>query len=136
MKDQETVQKFIEHRAQNWSFVRIAAELGVAKSTLTEWSRKFRFEIHNRRALVLDDLHDRVLGTVQSRVAGLAEKLSKVENELRQRGLSEVPTAQLYSIAASLRRQIERETGPIRLVTPTNAIPRDEYVEEVQEWNP
>jgi hypothetical protein len=40
MKDQETVQKFIELRAQGWSFVRIAAELGVAKSTLTEWSYK------------------------------------------------------------------------------------------------
>jgi hypothetical protein len=136
MKDQETVQKFIELRAQGWSFVRIAAELGVAKSTLTEWSRKFRFEIHNRRALVLDDLQDRILGTVQSRVAGLAEKLGKVENELRQRDLKELTTSQLYSLGASLRRQIERETGPIRMVTPTNAIPKDEYVDEVQEWNP
>src|SRR6476619_784547 len=133
MKDQETVQKFIELRGQGWSFVRIAAELGVAKSTLTEWSRKFRFEIHNRRALVLDDLQDRILGNVQSRVAGLAEKLSSVEHELRQRDLKELSTSQLYSLAASLRRQIERDTGPIRMVTPTNAIPKDEYVEEVQE---
>ena len=135
-KDQETVQKFIELRAQGWSFVRIAAELGVAKSTLTEWSRKFRFEIHNRRALVLDDLQDRVLGTVQSRLAGLAEKLGKVENELRQRGLAEVSTPQLYAMSASLRRQIERETGPIRFVTPTKAIPNEEYVDEIQEWKP
>ncbi len=136
MKDQETVQKFIELRAQGWSFVRIAAELGVAKSTLTEWSRKFRFDIHNRRALVLDDLQDRVLGTVQARVASLAEKLGKIEHELRQRGLTDVSTTQLYSLAASLRRQIERETGPIRMVTPTNAIPQDEYVDQVQEWTP
>jgi hypothetical protein len=136
MKDQETVQKFIELRAQGWSFVRIAAELGAAKSTLTEWSRKFRFEIHNRRALVLDDLQDRILGTVQSRVAGLAEKLGKVENELRQRDLKQLSTSQLYSLSASLRRQIERETGPIRMVTPTDAIPKEEYVDEVQEWNP
>jgi hypothetical protein len=136
MKDQETMDKFIEFRAQGRSFVRIASDLGVAKSTLTEWSRKFRFEIHNRRALVLDDLQDRILGTVQSRVSALAEKLGKVENELRQRGLAEVSTPQLYSLAASLRRQIARETGPIRLVTPTNAIPKDEYVEEIQEWNP
>lgn len=136
MKDQETVQKFVELRAQGWSFARIAAELGVAKSTLTEWSRKFRFDIHNRRALVLDDLQDRILGTVQHRVAGLAEKLGKVENELRERGLKEMSTAQLYALAASLRRQIERETGPIRLVTPTKDIPREEYVEEVQEWKP
>ena len=136
MKDQETVQKFIELRAQGWSFVRIAAELGVAKSTLTEWSRKFRFEIQNRRALVLDDLLDGVLGTVQSRVAGLAEKLTRVEQELRQRGLAEVSTSQLYSLAASLRRQIERETGPVRLVSPAKDIPQEEYVDEIQEWNP
>ena len=136
MKDQETVEKFIELRAQGRSFVRIASELSVAKSTLTEWSRKFRFEIHNRRALALDDLQDRLLGTVQSRVAGLAEKLAKIENELRQRTLAEVSTPQLYSLAASLRRQIERATGPIRLVTPTNAIPNEEYVSEIQEWNP
>src|SRR6266550_1873684 len=136
MKDQEMVQKFIELRSQGWSFVRMAAELGVAKSTLTEWSRKFRFDIHNRRALVLDDLQDRVLGTVQSRVAGLAEKLGRVEQELKQRGLTGLSTSQLFSLAASLRRQIERETGPIRLVTPTNAIPKEEYVEEVQEWQP
>ena len=136
MKDQETVQKFIELRAQGWSFARIAAELGVARSTLTEWSRKFRFEVHNRRALELDDLQDRVLGTVQSRVAGLADNLSKVENELRQRPLADLSTSQLYSLAASLRRQIERETGPVRLVTPTRAIPQDEYVDEIQEWNP
>ena len=136
MKDQETVQKFIELRAQGWSFVRIAAELGVAKSTLTEWSRKFRFEINNRRALVLDDLQDRILGTVQSRVTGLAEKLGKVENELRQRDLKELSTSKLYSLATSLRRQIERETGPIRLVTPTKSIPSEEYVDEIQEWKP
>jgi hypothetical protein len=85
---------------------------------------------------VLDDLQDRTLGTVQSRVAGLAEKLGRVEQELRQRGLADVSTSQLYAMAASLRRQIERETGPIRLVTPTNAIPKEDYVEEVQEWNP
>ena len=47
MKDQETVNKFVELRSQGCSFTRIATELGVAKSTLTEWSRKFRFEIHN-----------------------------------------------------------------------------------------
>jgi len=136
MKDQEIVQKFIELRAQGWSFLRIAAELGVAKSTLTEWSRKFRFDIQNRRALVLDVLQDRVLGTIQSRVAGLAERLGRVEHELKQRGLKEMSTSQLFSLAAALRRQIERETGPIRMVTPANAIPNEEYVEEVQEWSP
>lgn len=44
MKDREIVQKFIQRRAQGWTYTR-ASELGVAKSTLVEWSRKFRFEL-------------------------------------------------------------------------------------------
>ena len=73
-------------------------------------------------------LQDRTLATVQHRVTGLAEKLARVEEELRQRGLKEMSTSQLYALAASLRRQIERETGPIRLVTSSNATPKVEYV--------
>src|SRR5262245_40001010 len=121
MKDQETMQKFVELRANGWSFVRMAAELGVANSTLTERRRKFRFEIQNRRSLVLDDLQDRVLGTVQSRVDRLAEKLKGVEHELDQRALGKHSTSQLFSLATSLRRQIVRELGPICLASPTKA---------------
>ncbi len=136
MHTPETQQKFIERRAAGRSFVRISTELGVAKSTLTEWSRKFRFEIHNRRALELDDLQNRTLGTVQSRVTALAEKLARVESELNQRDLTKVSTPQLFALAAALRRQMDRETGVISLVTPTRQIPNDEYVDQVQEWNP
>jgi hypothetical protein len=136
MHTQETQQKFIERRAQGWSFVRIASELGIAKSTLVEWSRKFRFDINNRRALELDDLQDRILGTCQSRVAGLAEKLSRVEEELRKRDLATVPTSRLYSLGEALRRQIQRETDPGSFVSPIKDIPEDEYVEQVQEWRP
>ena len=60
MHTAETQQKFVERRAQGWSLVRIATELGVAKSTLVEWSRKFRFEINNQRALELSQTSYRV----------------------------------------------------------------------------
>ncbi len=40
MKDQDTVQKFIELRSKGVSFARIADQLGVAKSTLILWSRE------------------------------------------------------------------------------------------------
>jgi hypothetical protein len=136
VKDQETMQKFMERRSQGWTYVRIAAELGVAKSTLVEWSRKFRFEINNQRVIELDDLQNRVLGSVQSRVAGLSEKLARVEDELRKRDLAGVSTARLYTLADTLRRQIERETQTVRFMTPVNNIPSEEYVEKVQEWNP
>lgn len=136
MHSPETQQQFIERRAQGWPFVRIATELGVAKSTLIEWSRKFRFDTANQRALIMDELRDRVLGSVQSRVAVLAEKLARVEAELKQRDLAQVPTARLYALADSLRRQIKQETDAINFVAPVNSIPADEYVEQVQEWKP
>ena len=136
MHTQETQQKFIERRARGLSFSTLASELGVAKSTLVEWSRKFRFEIHNRRALELDDIQDRVLGNVQFRVGVLVEKLSRVEEELRKRDLTRIPTAQLYTLSAALRRQIERETGVIRFVAPVKDISDEEYIEQVQEWQP
>jgi hypothetical protein len=136
MHTPEIRQKFIEHRAQGWSLVRIAAELGVAKSTLVEWSRKLRFEIQNQCALELDDLQNRLLGPRQHRAAALAEQLAAVEGELRKRDLSQVSTPRLYSLSASLRRQIEEQTGDIRFVSPIKDIPGDEYIEEVQEWKP
>ncbi len=40
MKDQQTVQQFIELRARGISFAKIAQQLGVAKSTLVNWSRE------------------------------------------------------------------------------------------------
>ena len=55
---------------------------------------------------------------------------------MRSRDLAQISTAQLYSLTAALRRQIERETGDITFVSPVKDIPGDEYVEEVQEWKP
>jgi hypothetical protein len=71
MHTPEIRQKFVERRAQGWSYARIGTELGVAKSTLVEWSRQLRFELQNRRALELDDLQERLLGPRQHRAAQL-----------------------------------------------------------------
>lgn len=136
MHTPEVRQKFIERRAQGWTLVRIASELGVAKSTLIEWSRQLRFEIQNQCALELDDLQNRLLGPTQQRATALAERLATVESELRKRDLSQLSTPQLYTLSVSLRRQIEQVIGEIRFVSPIKDIPNGEYVEETQEWKP
>jgi len=136
MHTPETRQKFVERRAQGWSLVRIAAELGVARSTLIEWSRQLRFEIQNQLAIELDDLRTRLLGHRQARASGLAEKLARVEDELRQRDLATVSTQRLFSLSLALRREIERETGDVPFATPVKDIPGGEYIEHVQEWKP
>lgn len=136
MHTPETRQKFVERRAQGWSLTRIATELGVAKSTLVEWSRLLRFEIQNQSAIELDDLRHRLLGQRQHQAGRIAERLAKVEEELRKRDLSTISTHSLFSISASLRRELEQVIGTPAFITPVNKIPSEEYVEEVQQWNP
>jgi|ERR1035437_508421 hypothetical protein len=136
MHTPETRQKFVEMRAQGWSFVRLATELGVAKSTIVEWSRQLRFEIQNQSAIELDDLKNRLLGHRQHRATVLAGKLAAVEDELRKRDLSSVSTHGLYALSTSLQRQIETTIGDLNFVTPVDKIPGNEYVEEVQQWKP
>ena len=134
MHTPETRQKFVERRAQGWSLVRIAAEFGVARSTLIEWSRQLRFEIQNQLAIELDDLRNRLLGSCQARASGLAEKLARVEEELRKRDLATLSTQRLFSLSLALRREIERETDGVCFVAPVKDIPGAEYIEQVQEW--
>lgn len=134
MKEQETIDRFIALRVQGQSYVRIAADLGVSKSTLIRWSRQYRFEIQNQHALAMDELRNRILGASPQRVDLLVQKLAKVEAELRNRDVSKVPTTALFTLSESLRRQILRETAG-SFVAPVKDIPVEEYVADVQEWS-
>lgn len=134
MKDQETQQRFIQLRSQGWSFARIAQELGVARGTLINWSRKFQFEIGNQRAIELEALQEQLVATRETRARALAEQLRRVETELGTRDLTQVPTARLFGLAHSLRQQILRETGRVQFTSPLKDIPNEEYHEQVQDW--
>jgi hypothetical protein len=135
MHTPEIRQKFVERRAQGWPLARIASELGVARSSLIEWSRQLRFEIQNQRAIELEALSDRLLGSRAARAAALSARLALVEDELKKRDLTQVSTRCLFSLSAALHTRIEHELGDLRLAVPVKDIPSAEYVEEVQEWN-
>ena len=134
MHDAETQQKFVGLRAQGRSFSRIATELNVARRTLIDWSRKFQFEIQNQRAIELEALQERYLATREERLARLGGQLAEVEAELKQRNVAELSTPRLFTLAESLRRQIQRETGEVRFSTAVEEIPKDEYHEQAQDW--
>lgn len=136
MKDQETQQKFIELRARGLSYFQIAKDLNVSKGTLINWSRKFRFEIQNQRAVELEALRERLIANGATRAQLLSEQLRKVEAELHTRNLTSMSTASLFTLAAKLRQEILRETEPGFFTSPTSQIPADEYHEEVQHWTP
>ena len=135
MTDTDKQQRFIQLRAEGWSFARIAQDLGVSKPTLIKWSRKYRFEIQNHRAILMEQLQEQWLSEHSTRVAALGEQLRKVELELSTRDISGLTTSQLFNLAASLRRQIKGETGGTpKFAEPVSQIPNDEFIGEVQDW--
>ena len=134
MHDDQTVQRFIERRAQGWTYARLMTELNVSKPTLIAWSRKHQFQIQNLKAIELEALREKWLASTAERVNALGEKLRKVETELDKRDVSGLTTPQLHTLARNLRRQIEEATGPMRFTTPASEIPSGEYHDQVQDW--
>jgi hypothetical protein len=134
MHDDQTVQRFIERRAQGWTYARLMTELNVSKPTLIAWSRKHQFQIQNLKAIELEALREKWLASTAERVNALGEQLRQVEAELAKRDVSGLTTPQLHTLARNLRRQIEQATGPMRFTTPVAEIPSDEYHDQVQDW--
>ena len=135
MKDQETIQKFIELRSQGWTYARLMAELNVSKPTLINWSRKFQFQIQNLRAIELEAHASNWLPSVTDHVNGLGQQLQKVEAELAGREVKDLSTTQLYGLAQKLRRQLQQATGSVRFTSPVAEIPGDEFHDQVHDWN-
>ena len=134
MHDDKTVQRFIELRAQGWTYARLMTELNVTKPTLIAWSRKHQFQIHNLKAIELEALREEWLASTTERVNALGEQLRRVEAELAAREPAALTTPQLFALARSLRRQIEQATGQVQFSTPVAEIPADEYHDQVQDW--
>lgn len=134
MHDDRIVQRFIELRAQGWSYARLMTELNVSKPTLISWSRKHQFAIQNFKAVELEALGEQWLASVTDRVNALGGQLRQVEAELAQRNLGDLTTPQLHALARSLRRQIENAVGRTRFTVPANEIPAEEYHEQVHDW--
>jgi transposase-like protein len=135
MKDQETIQKFIELRSKGVSFARIAEQLGVAKSTLILWSREHQHLIQNLRVIEWEDFIDRTLVSKQERLKALSEQLQRLDSELARRDLASVSTAQLQTMAERIRRRLDRECGSTLFSAGVELSRDDETRPAVQDWH-
>jgi hypothetical protein len=98
MESIDVKEKFIELRAQGYSFDKIAKELGKAKQTLVDWSRELQDEIANRKALELEALYEKFYLLKEHRLKTFGGTLSKLQKEIESRNLSDVPTDKLLDL--------------------------------------
>jgi transposase len=102
-------QDFIELRAQGLSYARIAKRLKVSKGTLANWNRELEGEIAQARAIELEALQESFYLLKEGRIRLLGEQLKAVQEELKARSLSEVPTDKLMDMLLKLYTELKAE---------------------------
>lgn len=102
-------ERFIELRAQGWSFDKIAKELGKAKQTLIDWSKELQEEIANLKALELEALYEKYYLLKETRLQTFGEMLSKIKKEIEDRELSDVSTEKLLELYLKYNTQVGDE---------------------------
>ena len=114
----KTKEKFIDLRAQGYSYDKIAKELNKAKQTLIEWNKELQGVIAERRAYELEALYEAYKITKEGRLRSLGETINKLREEIARRDLSEVPTEKLLDLLLKYSSQVKdevinEETTPI-----------------------
>jgi len=106
---QKTREKFIELRAENISFDKIAKLLKVSKSSLILWSKIYELDIQNLRAITYEALNERYKVGQQHRLQMWSEQLESVREELKKRGLGDIPTPKLLELLDTLNEKLKSE---------------------------
>lgn len=101
--------KFIELRAQGYSYRAIAKELKLSVNTLRAWERELAAEISELKAEELDELFTKYAMAKEARIKGLGEILERINAELGRRDLSELSTDKLLDFKMKYAQELKEE---------------------------
>jgi transposase len=131
MKSMSEKQKFIEMRAQGFSFDKIAKELGISKPTVLKWSQEYGKEIANLTYFQLEATLAQFRLEKGSRVESMATLLNKALEELRSRSLEDLSTKELLSMIHQTSERLQSELSEVRYITDEWKDPTDSLHEEM-----
>ena len=90
--------KFVLLRAKGLSYVKIAKELKVSKSTLTNWNQELHTEIAQAKAMELEALQEEYFILKEGRIRLLGGQLKTIQEAISGRDLSKVSTERLMDL--------------------------------------
>src|SRR5881628_465641 len=104
----DTKYQFLQLRARGTSLGHISQQLGVPKSTLSDWDKQHRDEIHHLRAIEWEMLEEQFGRTIQHDLKAMAARIRKWETELDNLdpGYEDVPT--MLKVLRETRREYFR----------------------------
>ncbi|MFE0301561.1 hypothetical protein [Priestia megaterium] len=108
-------EKFIELRAREVPYEQISKRLQVSKPTLIKWGKELEVEVSNLRALELEVLHEKHYVSRKKRIEFFGEQMDKLNEELKKRSLSEIPTEKLIELQMKTMAILKQEETIITL---------------------
>jgi len=106
--------KFIHLRAKGLSYAKIAKELKVSKSTLTNWNQELHTEIAQAKAMELEALQEQYFLLKEGRIKLLGEQLKAIQVEISDRDLSKVSTERLMELQLRYFGELKTEYVEVR----------------------
>ncbi len=95
---EEQKSRFIHLRAKGLSYAKIAKELKVSTSTLSNWNQELLDEITQAKAMELEALQEEYFMLKEGRIRLLGGQLKTIQEEISSRDLSKVSTEKLMEL--------------------------------------
>jgi intein-encoded DNA endonuclease-like protein len=128
MKDLKTKEKFLELRAQGFSYYKIAKELKVSKQTLINWSNEFAIELDNLKTIELDKLQREYFIAKTERIKLFGKKLKVLIKEIDNRDLKDLSTEKLLDYLLKFSNTLKNEEVILTF--------RKEFIEDIRKKLP
>ena len=111
MEDNLTQIQFIELRAAGKTYDAIAAQLGVCRKTLYNWSKKldFRRQINALSEMEIEAIKDRHSLSEMAKREFLAKTIKTISEEISKRDFKNNSTAVLVRIMVQLEDRLDRD---------------------------
>lgn len=106
---EEQKSRFIHLRAKEYSYARIAKELKVSTSTLTNWNQELQEEVSQARAMELEALQEEYFVLKEGRIKLLGNQLKAIQKEINSRDISNVRTEKLMDLQLRYFGEIKAE---------------------------
>lgn len=113
MKPQEIKERFIELRAEGYSYDKIKKELGISKDTCHKWEQTFKEQIEALKGEALNNLYKSYSMTKEARIRKLGDTLEDIDKALDNVDLSEVTPSKLLEYKLKYSEALRKEYTPI-----------------------
>jgi transcriptional regulator with XRE-family HTH domain len=105
----EVKDRFVELRASGITMAEATKELGISHNTGLNWEKDLKERIETYRAIHIEELQEKYRISKEKRIELFGERFLAINEELKKRDLSEIPTPKLFDMMIRCMKALESE---------------------------